>query len=172
MRSWWSRVAKRLDGLRELRRPGDVALFLSIFGFAVATPVLLRLKLLRLQSLLEPKGAAPTPDLARVQKIGCYVDLALRLGRPLVRSGCLTRGLTLYYFVRRAGLEVTLCFGLGNLEDQFVGHCWLVKDGEPFMETRDPRPRFTEVYRIPNANGSWQPYLQLIGGRYHTDEKL
>lgn len=79
------------------------------------------------------------------------MTLAPRIGRPLVRSGCLTRGVTLYWFLRRAGLEVELRFGLdpddaGDLTD---GHCWLTLDGEPYLEPRDPRPRFTEVYRLP-----------------------
>jgi hypothetical protein len=74
--------------------------------------------------------------------------MAIRAGRPLVRPGCLTRGVTRYYFFRRDGMDVSLCFGMGQVEGQFVGHCWLVKDGVPFMEPRDPRPLYAEMYRI------------------------
>ena len=74
--------------------------------------------------------------------------MAIRAGRPLVRPGCLTRGVTRYYFFRRDGMDVSLCFGMGKFDEEFVGHCWLVKDGVPFMEPRDPRPLYTEMYRI------------------------
>jgi hypothetical protein len=84
------------------------------------------------------------------------MTLAPRIGRPLVGSGCLTRGLTLYWFLRRAGLDVELRFGLdpahdGDLTD---GHCWLTLDGAPYLEPRDPRPRFTELYRLPLATSA------------------
>jgi hypothetical protein len=68
-----------------------------------------------------------------------------------VRTGCLTRGVTLFWFLRRTGLDVELRFGLevdehGASKD---GHCWLALDGEPFLEKVDPRPRFAELYRLP-----------------------
>ncbi len=132
-----------------MRSPGDVLLFLRIFFFAAATPALLRLKLSRLQSMLEPKHAAPPSTPARVQRIVHYVDLALQVGRPLIHPRCLTRCLTLYYFLRRAGLDVRRYFGVGNAEGRILGHCWLVKDGEPFTEARDPRPLFVKTYSFP-----------------------
>src|ERR687893_539717 len=110
MKIWWTRVTRRLVVLRQLHNPGEARLFLCIFVFAVAVPVLLRLKLPRLASLLEPKITPSPPEPDRIQQIASYVDAVLRVGRPLVRSGCLTRGLTLYYFCRRAGWDVTLCF--------------------------------------------------------------
>ena len=74
--------------------------------------------------------------------------MAIREGRPVVRPGCLTRGVTRYYFFRRDGMDVSLSFGMGRVKGEFVGHCWLVKDGMPFMETQDPRPLYAEMYRI------------------------
>lgn len=135
-----------LGALRHLRNPDDVFLFLRIFFFAAAVPVILRLKLPRIETLLEPRKERPTTDSLRVEKIVHYVDAVLRLGRPLVRRGCLTRGLTLYYFLRGAGLTVKLCFGMGKPGDTFAGHCWLVKDGNPFLEARDPRCVFNVIY--------------------------
>ena len=48
-----------------------------------------------------PLPPPPRPDeiAASVQRI----DRLLASGRPFVRSGCLTRGVTLYYFLRRGG---------------------------------------------------------------------
>jgi Transglutaminase-like superfamily len=128
----------------------DVFLFLQILFFAAVVPILLRLKLWRVEALLEPKiqGMA---ERDRVEQIAAYVEIAIREGRPLVHPGCLTRGVTRYYFLRRDGLDVSLCFGVGRLQEEFVGHCWLVKDGVPFLETQDPRPVYTEMYRISGA---------------------
>jgi hypothetical protein len=129
------------------RSISDFFLFAQVLLFAAAVPFLLRLKLSRVQTLLEPRISSPA-DQERIEQITEYVDQAIRVGRPLVRPGCLARGVTRYYFFRRYGLEVSLCFGMGHDKGEFVGHCWLVKDGVPFMEPRDPRPLYAEIYRI------------------------
>jgi hypothetical protein len=125
----------------------DVFLFLRVFFFAAAVPFLLRLKVSRVKALLEPRIPS-SADRDRVEQITKYVEMAIREGRPLVRPGCLTRGVTRYYFFRREGMDVSLCFGMGQVKEEFVGHCWLVKNGVPFLETRDPRPLYAEMYRI------------------------
>jgi hypothetical protein len=129
------------------RSISDVFLFFQVLFFAAAVPFLLRLKLSRVEALLEPR----IPSRAcrnRFEQIEEYVEMAIREGRPLVRPGCLTRGVTRYYFFRRYGMDVSLCFGVGQVDREFVGHCWLVKDGVPFMETLDPRPLYLEMHRI------------------------
>jgi hypothetical protein len=95
------------------------------------------------------RGAATAADVERLDRL---MALAPRVGRPLIRPGCLTRGVTLFWFLRRAGLDVELRFGLDSTCDGTPdGHCWLALDGEPFLERRDPRPRFAELYRLPLA---------------------
>ena len=138
--------------LKQLHSPGDLLLFSRIFGFAIIAPLLARLKLPKLDSLLTPLDRHPPSDPAQSQKIVAYTNAALYLGRPLLRTNCLTRGLTLYYFLRRSGLLVDLCFGVDNSSNEFVGHCWLVHDGMPFAEVGDPYPRYVEVYRLPHIN--------------------
>jgi len=105
-----------------------------------------------LQALLGRRSSAGEPDAARVQEIIACVAAVLRVGASLIRPTCLTRGLILYHFLRRAGFEVALCFGAGYPAGQFAAHCWLVHAGMPFMEPRDPRRWFTEIYRlVPGA---------------------
>jgi hypothetical protein len=128
----------------------DVFLFFQVLFFAAAVPFLLRLKLSRVEALLEPRIPL-SADRDRVEQIREYVEMAIRKGPPLVRPGCLTRGITRYYFFRRYGMDVSLCFGMGQVKEEFVGHCWLVKDGVPFMEARDPRPLYAEMYRFSGA---------------------
>jgi len=129
------------------RSISDVVLFFQILLIAAAVPFLLRLKLSRVGALLEPKNPSPA-ELDRVEQITVYVEKAMRQCRLLVRPGCLTRGVTRYYFFRRDAMDVSLCFGMGQVDGEYVGHCWLVKDRVPFLETRDPRPLYTEMHRI------------------------
>lgn len=134
----------------EMRFISNAVLFLRICAFAAAVPYLLKLNLSRVASALEPGKDPRAVDENRVGKITAYVEKAIRRGKPMVRPGCLTRGLTRYYFLRRAGMDIALCFGMGRMDNEFVGHCWLVKDGEPYLEPpdQDPRNRYTEMYRI------------------------
>jgi hypothetical protein len=151
MKSWWNKVRRRLAVARQWRGPGDALSFLGVFCFAAAVPALLRLRLQRLEALLEPRRAAGPPNPLRAERALACVNSVLSAGRPLVRGGCLTRGLTRYYFLRRAGLPVSLCFGVGTVRGKFEGHCWLTKEGEPFLESRDPRQVFTTIYTMPSA---------------------
>jgi hypothetical protein len=137
-----------------MRSIPNAILFLRILVFAAVVPYLLRLKLSRVGGVLEPgKNPLPVPE-ERVNKITAYVETAIQRGQPFVRRGCLTRGLTRYYFLRRAGMDVALYFGMGRRNNEFMGHCWLVKDDKPFLEAEDPRPLYAVMYRISRAGAS------------------
>ena len=126
-------------------------LFLRLLSFATVVPLLLRLPLPRLAAVLTRAPAPSGPSPQDVERIEQLVALGPRVAHPLVRTGCLTRGLTLFRFLRAAGLDVELRFGLDPGSD---GHCWLTLDGEPFLEKRDPRPHYTETWRLPPARVS------------------
>jgi hypothetical protein len=119
-----------------------------VTAVAAVVPLLVRLPLPRMARLLEPRQ---TPDRtgADLVDLANRVDEALLRAPRLVSRGCLTRGVTLYWFLRRGGADVSLAFGMSRNGDSFVGHCWLVEAGEPFLERKDPREKFIEVYRIP-----------------------
>jgi hypothetical protein len=135
--------------IHELRNPADLILFVRMFFFALSVPLLFRLKLPTLQRLLEPTKPPSKYEPAMVQRISASIDRLVGFGQPLFRSVCLARGTTLYYFLRRAGMDVSLCFGIRNSDAGFIGHCWLVRDGLPFMEALDPRLLYTAIYSIP-----------------------
>jgi len=125
---------------------------------ATAAPALAHLDLDRLQRVLEPRRRSAPPEPGRVLPLGheyaALVDAVIRKGRPIVRPGCMTRGITLYALLRRAGVDVGLRFGVGRPHPDtpaVEGHCWLVLDGEPFLERTDPRPLFTGVATITGA---------------------
>jgi hypothetical protein len=147
-----SSLPSRLRALRELRGGHELILLARLGAFAAAVPLLMRLPLTRVAGLITWPPRRRHPSATEVERLERLVALAPRVGRPLVRTGCLTRGLTLFWFLRRAGLDVELRFGLDPTNDHdglTDGHCWLTLNGEPFLEKRDPRPRFAEVYRLP-----------------------
>jgi hypothetical protein len=145
-----STLADRARALGELRGAREAALFTYVGVFASAVPLLMRLPLPRLATLLTRPPSRRQPSAAAVQRLDALVALAPRVAHPFVRGGCLTRGVTLFWFLGRAGVDVELCFGLDPAEgDAADGHCWLVRDGRPFLERADPRPRFAEIFRLP-----------------------
>jgi hypothetical protein len=125
------------------------ALNAQIACFAALAPLLTRMRIDRLARMLEPARLPAPPSISGARDLAAQVDQVLRAGRPLIRSGCLVQGITRYYFLRRAGVQVVLCFGIGTQAGSFVGHCWLDLNGEPFLEQTDPRLYFTEMYRFP-----------------------
>jgi len=139
--SWWPR---RPDPARELVFPLRVLLFASL------VPLILRFrKLPDLPAWIEPAGSIPpAPSPEAVAALARRIDALLVAGRPIVRTGCMVRGLTLYRFLRRAGADVSLRFGAGAIRGEFAAHCWIVYAGEPLEETVDPRPIFAETWRI------------------------
>jgi hypothetical protein len=132
-----------------VRSLSDLRLLVAIAAFQAITPLLSRLRLDRLERILEPDVARTPSNPSAVEKVRSYTDYILRVFQPLLPSRCLTRGMTLYYFLRREGLDVGLCYGVGEPLGSFAGHCWVELEGEPFLELRDPRSTFTETYRIP-----------------------
>lgn len=139
-----ARLGRRLALLRAVRSASDAWLFAGALVFAAVTPLLARAPLPRLRRLVTPAGqAAPAPD--AVERTVRCVEAAMRFGQPLVRITCLTRGLTLYHFLRRSGVDVTLVFGAGYPEGRFAGHCWLERDGRPYLEEPNPFPTFAKV---------------------------
>jgi hypothetical protein len=128
-----------------------------IFLFAAATPLLMRLKLRSLNALLSrPVVRVPPPDSKRIARTIRLVERTMRFGRPFIVRGCLPRGLTLYYFLRRLGVDVALVFGAGEANHHFAAHCWLEQGSEPWLEKVDPRKYFVPIYRFekPRADHS------------------
>jgi hypothetical protein len=121
---------------------------------AVTAPQLARLGLPRLQRLLEPRspsGGIDTSETVLIDEYGRWVDGIVRRGHLLVRTGCLTRGITLYYGLRRAGLDVSLCFGMGSDAGSRVGHCWIELESTSLLEPAEPTSKFTTVARLSRA---------------------
>lgn len=136
-----------------MRRPADALLLLRVSCVAALAPLAVRLPLPRLSRLLTPgprrRAGGTRPPVYPERLLRCF-EAAVAVGHPIVRPGCLTRAVTLYWFLSRGGLPVELRFGLAT-EGQPVGHAWLVADGAPFLEKDDPAHRFTVTYRVGSA---------------------
>jgi hypothetical protein len=122
-------------------------LAVRILVVAALVPLLMRLRLSTVTAVVEPRRRRELD--ADAELLVHQIDRVLRRGRPLTRPGCLTRGVTRLYFLRRAGVDVRLVFGVGEAAGAARGHCWLVRDGEPYLEPTDPRPVFREIASIP-----------------------
>jgi len=136
--------------LRELVTTGsvrDALLFGHMFVFAMFLPLALRRDVASLATFLEPRRCRLQAPPATVEKIQRYADAVC--ASRFVRAECLVRGVTRYYFLRRAGLSIGLVFGMGTVNGRLEGHCWLVKDGRPFLEAHDPEPHFTRMVAFP-----------------------
>lgn len=146
----WRQVVK------VFRRVKKIGLYLEIAVLTLTVPLLSRLRLPVLASLLGRRRLPPAPSRRRIEELDASVAAVQRFLTPLRRPTCLTRGLVLYHVLRRAGLNVQLCFGAGYPAGEFAAHCWLIHDGKPFLEPRDPSPSYTEFYRLapPGASGT------------------
>jgi len=116
----------------------------------LVTPLVMRLPARRIASLLAPLGP-PAPEV-RADQILDAVERAFRF-HPVERT-CLTRGVPLCYLLRRSGFDVALAFGVGPDAGDWAGHCWLVRDGRPYLERVDPAPHFAELLTIPPPAGT------------------
>jgi hypothetical protein len=147
-------------------------LLLRLTSLAVATPLVMRAGLPRVQQWLEPRRSPTVDDLdvdLVVAQYGRWVDAVIRRGQPIVKRGCLTRGVTLYGGLRHAGVPVGLCFGMGLVDGAMGGHCWIELDDRPLLEPTDPHAMFTEVARVSKDGvtdgagvrgglGEWKPH--------------
>jgi hypothetical protein len=142
-------VRRILREIMAARSFGDALLLGRILVFALLIPFVLRRDLASVATFLEPRGIPPVAPPAAIEKIRRYADAVC--ASRLVRAECLVRGLTRYYFLRRAGLSLDVVFGMGAINGRLEGHCWLVKDGRAFMEPGDPEAHFKRMLTFPMA---------------------
>jgi hypothetical protein len=151
-RSFWPPGADRARAISRLDGPLDLPLILRILAYAVAVPALTRTNLTSWERFAGGgRVARPGVESGAEQKTIDYVDAVLVAFRPMVHPGCLVRGLTLYHFLRKAGVDVSLRFGVGQVDGSFKGHCWLVKDGTPYLEPERPDLAYIETFNLPIA---------------------
>ena len=154
-RTFSRRLREPAAALASLEGSAERRLFLGMYLLAPLAFLLMQLPLMWLNRIVvrlaRPSG---TPLRMSPDRAAHVVALAQDSGHPLVRRGCLTRGLSLLWVLRRHGIDVQLAFGIGGAPDEYQGHCWLIRDGEPFLEKEAFGERFVEVFRIPAVAGT------------------
>lgn len=59
------------------------------------------------------------------------------------------RSLILFHYLRKAGREARIVFGVAKEEGRLEGHAWVTVNGEPFAE-EGPVDRYTVTYAYPD----------------------
>ncbi len=90
---------------------------------------------------------------ANAHQLRDLADLAALLERHSPLGLCLRRSLTRYYFLRRAGVPVQLCFGAkfshGQPDRNVTGHAWLTLNAAPYFEADENWRGFTVMFTHP-----------------------
>jgi len=122
----------------------------------VVPPLLYLVSFSRLAGWLGGNRLGPPADGLDDESLASWVDRLLRrLPGPWHRT-CLKRATVLFLLLRRAGRPVDLCIGVQRNGPAPLGaHAWLVRAGEPYLESlpEDAR-RHTVIARFPEAGGS------------------
>ena len=145
-------MRERLRALRVLHGPRELALLGQVLVAAPWVPLLMRRPLPQVDRALR-RARRPRTRLAD-ERVAAVVEAAQGLAHPLVRRGCLTRGVSLFWLLGEGGDRLRLCFGIGGPADDFFGHCWLEHAGSPRLEREDPRTRFPAQVVLPLRPGS------------------
>jgi hypothetical protein len=109
---------------------------------------------------LTPKNKAKNRNhyiTGKQKKIVTFTDFILNQNIWIYSSTCLKRSLILYHFLRKAGINVTLCFGVkydGRLNHEAIkkleGHAWLLYKGNIILERNlEITKTYTVTYCFP-----------------------
>ncbi len=143
-------IARRLRALGEIKSPREFLAVLHVFLMALVITTVLRLRMSKrlLNWLSDRPTGKRAPDEATLKEIVRRTDSVLLLGRPLIRTECLSRTCLLYYQMKRAGADVNVRFGTAADEKGLRFHCWLLVEDEPTYEQFDPRISYRQLYDL------------------------
>lgn len=123
--------------------------YVAILGFACLSRLLARLSPVRLERLLTV--AQQRTEEGGDASASLRIERVLERSEPLLRHTCLTRSLTRYYFLRRAGADVRIIFGVGQVNGRQEGHCWVLVDGALYGDDPNVVARFLPMWKIPGG---------------------
>ncbi len=131
---------------RELQR-GDWVLMARICG--MLGKILFLQKRVSVERLVVSFDAprAPNPDRIDIGRINWLTRGVLR--RLFSSRYCMKRSLILFHYLRKAGREARIVFGVVKESGRLEGHAWVTVNGEPFAE-EGPVDRYTVTYTYPD----------------------
>ncbi|MCP5004344.1 MAG: lasso peptide biosynthesis B2 protein, partial [Planctomycetes bacterium] len=124
----------------------DIWLFSRIFFLVNTLPVMLKFfSIPGLMELFTPRAfnVCKRSDIEEFKnKVMRFTDYVLSRKYVKSKNTCLRRSLILYYFLRKSGINVTICFGVrfngmqppGPAQKKLEGHAWLLYRGEIYLE--------------------------------------
>lgn len=93
----------------------------------------------------------PTIDVARLTEL---IRRLLQLHRAMFRPNCVKQSLLLFHFLRGAGRDTQIHFGVAKTGEKGLhGHAWVSVDDRPIAETADPLERFKVICSFPEKPG-------------------
>ncbi len=142
-----------------------VALALRIFGVRIVCGTLARTAGLKAcpagVGVCDRSGPKPCPatgsregrpdDEARAMRRA--LDIAAR--HTLVRPTCLTRSVTLWWLLRRRGIESTVRIGVRTANGGLEAHAWVERNGEVLNDSGDVGKQFAPFKGAPFALFFW-----------------
>jgi hypothetical protein len=125
--------------------PADRGLLLGVLAFLPAVAVALRVFGLRRVCRILPGSATTEPfaraeDAGEAQAVGRLVDIAARRG--VGRPTCLARSVTLWWLLRRRGIDATLRIGVRTVEGRMDAHAWVEHAGLVLNDVDEVSERF------------------------------
>ncbi|MDR4497684.1 MAG: lasso peptide biosynthesis B2 protein [Candidatus Scalindua sp.] len=135
----------------------DIWIFMQILFFIMTLPLVLRF--FSLPGLMR----AFTPRILKIDnsldiqefkdKVVRFTDYVLSRKYVKGKNTCLRRSLVLYYFLRKFGINVTICFGVrysevqpsSHTQKKLEGHAWLLYKGKIFLERN---AEATKIYKM------------------------
>lgn len=138
----------------------DVLSFIQVSLLITVLPMLVKMVALpRLMKFLSrsSRGAGIGNKEVYKNKIVKFTDYLLGRNFWIYRNTCLKRSLVLYHFLHPVVPELGICFGVRVKEDAMCdkqkrldGHCWLVRNGEVYLEEKPDLPSsYLVTYRFP-----------------------
>jgi len=92
----------------------------------------------RLRSKLHGAFASlktPIESREQVRRTAYMVHASVRYG--VMKSSCLEESLTLWYLLRKQGLEANLRIGVRKDKEKFEAHAWVEYEGEPLNQSEE-----------------------------------
>ena len=142
----------------------EIWLFIQIFLLVTVLPFRLKflsLPLPRVMKTLAPRDfkICRNMDMEKLKgKIVKFTDYILGRNFFMYKSTCLKRSLVLYYFLRKSGINVHICFGVKyndklsdkEAKEKLEGHAWLLYQGDIFLERNvELTKTYTITYYFP-----------------------
>lgn len=144
----------------------EMWLFIQIFFLVTLSPVALRLfPIPRLMRICTPRNSkvydGRNREKLRVRAVK-FTDYILDWNALRGRNTCLKRALVLYYFLRKWGMDVQVCFGVRYTAHQRLdGHAWLLYQDDFFLERNAEMTKaYKQTYCFPGT-------IEQIKKNYH-----